>query len=117
MLQLTATAAQEIKRLQQSRQLTHHHFRLGVKTGGCAGQFYHFEFVSEIQADDLEYESQGVTVLVAGASAVYLHNLKLDYGEDLMGGGFRFTNPNAAQVCSCSLSFTPKLEHNTKNAV
>jgi len=110
MLQLTATAAQEIKRLQQSRQLTYHYFRLGVKTGGCAGWFYHFEFVSEIQNDDLEYESQGVTVLVDGPSAIHLHNLKLDYGEDLMGGGFRFTNPNAAQVCSCSLSFAPKLE-------
>ena len=111
MLQLTASAAQEIKRLQHSRQLTHHHFRLGVKTGGCACWFYHFDFVTEIEDTDLEYESQGVTVLVDGSSAVYLHNLKMDYAEDLMGGGFRFTNPNAAQVCSCSLSFAPRLEH------
>jgi iron-sulfur cluster assembly accessory protein len=107
MLQLTPSAAQEIKRLQQSRHLTHHHFRLAVKSGGCAGWFYHFAFVTEIEDTDLEYESQGVTVLVDGASAVYLNNLKMDYAEDLMGGGFRFTNPNAAQVCSCSLSFAP----------
>ena len=114
MLQLTASAAQEIKRLQHSRQLTHHHFRLGVKTGGCAGWFYHLDLVSDIEDTDLEYESQGVTVLVDGASAVYLNNLKLDYAEDLMGGGFRFTNPNAAQVCSCSLSFAPRLEHSPR---
>ncbi|MEB3229234.1 MAG: iron-sulfur cluster assembly accessory protein [Synechocystis sp.] len=110
MLQLTPSAAEEIKRLQRSRQLTHHHFRLGVKAGGCAGWFYHLDFVTDIEDTDLEYESQGVTVLVDGPSAVYLNHLKLDYAEDLMGGGFRFTNPNAAQVCSCSLSFAPKLE-------
>lgn len=110
MLELTASAAQEIKRLQHSRQLTHHHFRLAVKPGGCAGWLYHLDFVTEITSDDLEYESQGVMILVDNQSVGYLHNLKLDYAEDLMGGGFRFTNPNAAQVCSCSLSFAPNLE-------
>ena len=110
MLQLTPSAAQEIKRLQHSRQLTHHHFRLAVKPGGCTGWLYDLDFVAEITSDDLEYESQGVTVLVDSQSVGYLHNLKLDYAEDLMGGGFRFTNPNAAQVCSCSLSFAPNLE-------
>jgi iron-sulfur cluster assembly protein len=32
----------------------------------------------------------------------------LDYSEDLMGGGFRFHNPNAAQSCSCGNSFSIK---------
>lgn len=108
MLQLTASAAQEIKRLQHSRHLPHHYFRLSVKAGGCAGWFYHLDFVSDIEDADLEYESQGVTVLVDGDSARFLNGLTVDYAEDLMGGGFRFTNPNTAQTCSCSLSFAPR---------
>jgi Fe-S cluster assembly iron-binding protein IscA len=29
----------------------------------------------------------------------------LDYSEDLMGGGFRFHNPNAIETCGCGNSF------------
>ena len=106
MLQLTPSAAQEIRRLQKSRNLPKHFFRLRVNEGGCAGYVYHLEFVPEIETSDLEYESQGVTMLVDSDSARFLDQLKIDYAEDLMGGGFRFTNPNAQSVCSCSLSFT-----------
>jgi iron-sulfur cluster assembly protein len=30
----------------------------------------------------------------------------LDYSEALIGGGFKFTNPNAAQTCGCGTSFS-----------
>ncbi|WP_143438253.1 iron-sulfur cluster assembly accessory protein, partial [Hydrocoleum sp. CS-953] len=36
----------------------------------------------------------------------YLNGLTLDYSEDLMGGGFRFNNPNAKVVCGCGNSFS-----------
>jgi iron-sulfur cluster assembly accessory protein len=31
--------------------------------------------------------------------------LQIDYSEDLMGGGFRFQNPNATANCGCGNSF------------
>ena len=36
----------------------------------------------------------------------YLNGLILDYSEDLMGGGFRFNNPNAKVACGCGNSFS-----------
>jgi iron-sulfur cluster assembly accessory protein len=106
MIHLTTTAAQEIKRLQRSRGQTHHYFRLGVKPGGCAGWYYTLDLVREIDNSDREFESQGLTILVNETSFPFVENIKLDYAEDLMGGGFRFTNPNTASSCSCGLSFS-----------
>jgi len=39
---------------------------------------------------------------------LYLEGTKLDYSEDLMGGGFRFENPNVASSCGCGISFSPR---------
>jgi iron-sulfur cluster assembly accessory protein len=105
MIHLTPTAAQEIKRLQQSRGQHHSYFRLAVQPGGCAGWFYTLELVAACPTGDEAYESQGIAISLPGTAAKLIHNLQVDYAEDLMGGGFRFSNPNADKTCSCSLSF------------
>ena len=38
--------------------------RVGVRTTGCSGLAYKLEFVDAPQAEDLEFESHGVKVLV-----------------------------------------------------
>jgi iron-sulfur cluster assembly accessory protein len=105
MIYLSQTAAKEIKRLKQSRGQSNHYFRLGVKSGGCSGLFYTLDLTERSLSGDRVTESEGIKILVDEASLPYLENLKLDYAEDLMGGGFRFSNPNAANPCSCGLSF------------
>ncbi|MEN9565232.1 MAG: hypothetical protein RLZZ69_428, partial [Cyanobacteriota bacterium] len=42
----------------------------------------------------------------------YVESLKLDYAEDLMGGGFRFHNPQNKKTCGCGISF-PKSVSNS----
>ena len=32
----------------------------------------------------------------------------VDYIDDLMGGGFKIDNPNAAKSCGCGQSFKPE---------
>jgi iron-sulfur cluster assembly accessory protein len=115
MIHITQAAATEIKRVQLSRNQPDSLFRLRVKTGGCSGLFYSLELEENSRAsnslsksssrEDLIYESQNVCVVIDELSYSSVCGLKLDYSEDLMGGGFRFQNPNATHTCSCGLSF------------
>ncbi|MGQ0442879.1 MAG: iron-sulfur cluster assembly accessory protein, partial [Methylophilaceae bacterium] len=38
--------------------------RVGVKTTGCSGMAYTLEFVDELTAEDMAFESHGVKVIV-----------------------------------------------------
>ncbi|GFE71314.1 iron-sulfur cluster assembly accessory protein [Chroococcus sp. FPU101] len=105
MIELTPAAAQEIKRLQKSRQQLETYFRLSIKTGGCSGLYYDLELSQEPKNNDHSYSSQGINILVDEMSRYYLQNLIIDYAEDLMGGGFRFHNDKALSSCGCGLSF------------
>ncbi len=57
---------------------------------------------------DLETEAEGVRVVCDAKSAVYLRGSVLEYTGNLIGGGFKFENPNAARACGCGTSFTLK---------
>ncbi|MGK7872080.1 MAG: HesB/IscA family protein [Xenococcaceae cyanobacterium] len=106
MIHLSQAAANEIRRLQSSCQKLDSHFRIGVKTGGCSGLFYTFELNEAIKPSDRVGESNGIFVVVDEQSYPCLKGLKLDYSEDLMGGCFRFHNPNASATCGCGQSFS-----------
>ena len=106
MIQISQTAAQVIKLMQNSRQQLDTYFRIQVQPGGCAGMVYTFALEQTPQEQDCVLEANGVSVVVAPESAKYLEGLQLDYAEDLMGGGFRFQNPHATSTCSCGHSFS-----------
>ena len=107
MIDLTQAAAAEIRRIQHSREQQDSCFRIGVKTGGCSGLVYILELAESSQTGDRVYKSNNITIVVDEQSSPYLTALKLDFSEDLMGGGFRFHNPNTSTACSCGQSFTP----------
>ena len=106
MIEISAAAAQEIKRIQQSRQKVDSYFRLSVSSGGCSGLYYNLELSESISRGDRRYESHGFLILIDEDSYSCLEKLRIDYSEDLMGGGFRFHNPLASATCSCGLSFS-----------
>jgi len=105
MINLSKAAVEEIKRLQSRRQNLEARLRLGVKRGGCADFYYTIDFDKEMNSGDRIYECSGISVLVDQDSFNYINELTLDYSEDLMGGGFRFHNPNAVESCGCGNSF------------
>ncbi len=114
MIHISKNAAQEIKRIQHSRLQPDSSFRLIVKQGGCSGLFYIFQLEASssernslTKETELRFESNGISIVVDQNSYVYLEGIKVDYSEDLMGGGFRFDNPNASSSCDCSISFSP----------
>ncbi|MBS1721307.1 MAG: iron-sulfur cluster assembly accessory protein [Armatimonadetes bacterium] len=81
--------------------------RLGVKGGGCSGFEYVSKFDSNARESDLATEVDGIPVRIDPKSAEFLKGSRLVYTGNLIGGGFKFENPNAARSCGCGTSFTP----------
>ncbi|MBI2307682.1 MAG: iron-sulfur cluster assembly protein IscA [Rhodocyclales bacterium] len=79
--------------------------RLGVRTSGCSGMAYKLEFADEIAADDITFESHGITVLIDPKSLPYLEGTELDYTREGLNEGFKFNNPNVKDQCGCGESF------------
>jgi iron-sulfur cluster assembly accessory protein len=118
MINLSPAATSEIKRLQSnylrgsfppedvtSKLLQPLWFRVAVKSGGCSGLFYDMSFDENINHEDRTFEVSGIQVVIDHQSSSYINGLTLDYSEDLVGGGFRFYNPQATSSCSCGNSF------------
>ena len=80
--------------------------RLGVRTSGCSGMAYKLEFADEAVVDDLQFVSNGVTLLVEPQSLPYLDGMELDYTREGLNEGFKFNNPNVKDACGCGESFT-----------
>ena len=113
MVDISPTAIAEIKRLQLNRTVSNSSLRLIVKSGGCFGLYYDFEFDEHTSANgessdkksDRLIEINGINLIVSSKSWEYVEHLEVDYSEDLMGGGFRFYNPQVENICGCGISF------------
>jgi iron-sulfur cluster assembly protein len=103
---LSEAALKEVKRLINVQGLTEGGLRLGVKGGGCSGLSYTINFDEKISQHDQVYEVDGVKVIVDAKSAIYLQGTQLDFQKDLIGGNFKFVNPNADKTCGCGESFS-----------
>ncbi|SRR5581483_2091107 len=104
----TAAAIEQIKRLIAKDGRADVALRIGVKGGGCSGLEYVLMLDAARKPHDLHAEFDGITLVCDVKSAIYLHGSSLDYTGNLIGGGFRFDNPNAKRSCGCGTSFTPK---------
>ena len=102
---LTENAAREITaRLAADPAGAGKGLRLYVEQGGCSGLQYGMTF-DEKRGGDLAATFFGVSVLVDAFSADYLRGAVVDFSDALTGGGFKISNPNAAQSCGCGKSF------------
>ena len=79
--------------------------RVGVRTSGCSGLAYKLEFADAVNAEDLEFESHGVKVLVDPKSLQYIDGTELDYTREGLNEGFKFRNPKVKDECGCGESF------------
>ena len=102
---LTPGAAGEVKALLAKPENAGKMFRVYVEQGGCSGMQYSMVF-DEQRPDDSTTIAHGISVLVDSFSAQYLRGAVVDFSEDLVGGGFKITNPSARQSCGCGKSFT-----------
>ena len=84
--------------------------RMGVRNGGCSGLSYVMDYTTEDNInydDDIVdvYQDDNIKCVIDSKSMLYLYGLRLDYSDDLIGGGFKFFNPNAESSCGCGSSF------------
>lgn len=79
--------------------------RLGVRTTGCSGLAYKLEYVDDIVADDVIFESLGVQIYVDPKSLPYIDGTELDFVREGLNEGFKFQNPNVKDECGCGESF------------
>ncbi|BAY52900.1 hypothetical protein NIES2134_120200 [Thermostichus vulcanus NIES-2134] len=107
MVELTPAAIQELERLQAHgvRRGQAAILRIQVQPSECGDWRYDLALVAEPKPTDLLTQSQGWTIAIAAEAAELLRGLRVDYIEDLMGGAFRFHNPNASQTCGCGMAF------------
>jgi len=59
----------------------------------------------DLKAEDVRFESHGVTVVVDPKSLPYLDGMQLDYAREGLNEGFKFNNPNVKDECGCGESF------------
>jgi len=104
-VQLTPSAAEEVKSLLAKPENSGKVLRVYVEKGGCSGMQYSMVF-DEKRADDVAAEMHGVSVLVDPFSAQYIRGAVVDFSDSLTSGGFKISNPNARQSCGCGKSFT-----------
>jgi len=79
--------------------------RLGVRTSGCSGLAYRLEFADRVDAEDVQFESHGVKVVIDRKSLAFLDGTELDFAKEGLNEGFKFNNPNVKDECGCGESF------------
>eukprot|EP00890_Picochlorum_soloecismus_P002776 jgi/Picsp_1/349/NSC_00348-R1_iron-sulfur cluster assembly protein len=108
-ISLTSGALQHLEKLGSDKGQIPIVLRVGVKSGGCSGMSYVMDFVEpeEVVKGDtvLNLEDGKIEIRIDPKSLLYLFGLQLDYSDALIGGGFKFFNPNAESTCGCGTSF------------
>ena len=106
MIQITETAARQIRTLMTKQGIDEGGLRVGVKGGGCSGLSYTFSWEKQARTGDEVIEGpEGAKIYVDRKSLLYLNGTALDYDTSLMSKGFVFNNPNAKTTCGCGSSF------------
>lgn len=80
--------------------------RLSVTSGGCAGMTYNAEIdtVRKIN-ESIAFVDKDITIVTDDESMPFLDGLIVDYSDDLITAGFRFSNGNNDSSCGCGASF------------
>ena len=105
LVRLTDPAGVKVRAL-IARQQEGEFLRIAISGGGCNGLSYKLKFAPAWKRGDILIRTAGSAVLVDPKTALYLKGTVVDYSDKLIGGGFKFTNPNAKASCSCGESFS-----------
>lgn len=105
-IDLTEAAVKEVKRRLEDDGMKGHYLRVGVQGGGCSGLMYQLAFDDQVGQFDKVFDVKGVPVIIDLKSGLYLRGVTIDYVSAMVGGGFKFTNPNASKSCGCGTSFS-----------
>ncbi|MCP3028272.1 iron-sulfur cluster assembly accessory protein [Halobacillus sp. A5] len=105
-LNITDAANHQIQQMVKEEESTNVSLRFGVKGGGCSGLSYAMGFEDDINEElDTIEEHNGIPVVIRTQDIPIIEGTKIDFKQNMMGGGFTIDNPNAIVSCGCGSSF------------
>ena len=104
-ISVTNAASERIRFLISKRDKPTAGIRIGVKSGGCSGLAYTFEYADVKNPADEEVVDKDVVVFIAPKAVFYFVGIELDYKDEKVKSGFVFLNPNEKGKCGCGESF------------
>lgn len=105
-ISLTDSAAKQLQLLIEKRNKPTYGIRVGVKSGGCAGQTYYVEYADNKNQFDEVVEEKGMRILIDPKALIYILGSEMDYVESKFKSQFTFINPNKKANCGCGKSFS-----------
>ena len=106
MITLTDNAVKAVSRFVRSAPARAEGLRISVTGGGCSGLQYGIKLAASAALNDTIIDSGGVRLFVDPSSLPMIDGMVVDFVDSLEGSGFKFTNPNAKNNCSCGKSFS-----------
>lgn len=101
-IKISDNAVSELIRLQVTKD---DFLRISLVSGGCSGLSYQLDTDTILTPFDRAiYEDEHIKAVTDKASLEHLNGLYIDYSNDLIDVGFRFSNPNAVHTCGCGHS-------------
>jgi iron-sulfur cluster assembly accessory protein len=116
LVNVTPAAATAVQDLMTKRSLTGYGLRIFISGGGCSGFQYGLALEDNIRESDTAYEINGIQLVIDEVSINYLRGAQIDYVDELMGSGFKITNPNAVSTCGCGQSFRTSDDSSTEGS-
>jgi iron-sulfur cluster assembly protein len=108
-IELTENAAKQIK-AQLAKRGRGLGLRVGVKSDGCSGYAYTYDYADEVRAGDQLVEAHDARLVIDAKSLEFLEGSTLDFIKEGLKQVFKFHNPNVDATCGCGESFSVKEE-------
>ena len=84
-----------------------HVLLISAQSGGCSGYTYDMAIVEEPENTGFQkIVYDGIRIFIHDKDSTMLNDIRVDYKDSLMGGGFQIENPNASKSCGCGQSFS-----------
>jgi iron-sulfur cluster assembly protein len=105
---LTEAAIEELTKIfeEQNFDKSNTWIKIGMKGGGCSGFTYILDFCERKDEFDLEYEEEGIKLVIDKKSDFFMQGVTIDFNTSLLDRGFKFINPQATSTCGCGVSFS-----------
>jgi len=80
------------------------YLRIGLRSGGCSGYSYLFEFTNEPTEHDKVLRFDDLKICIDKKSYLFLNGMEIDYEETPFKSGIKLNNPAATRTCGCGES-------------
>ena len=105
-LTMTDFAIEKISEMLQRNQMKidEAYFRIGLRSGGCSGYSYLFEFTDTSRKHDKIFKFNKLRICIDKKSYFFLNGMEIDYEETLFKSGIKLNNPAVTRTCGCGES-------------